>query len=63
MVFHIGHQLRQTFALMVAGATVMDSAARACNRVGTGTICRQPEPGHLRVSVHQGLTALARWIL
>jgi hypothetical protein len=50
MVFHIGHQLRQTLTLMGASAAVMDIAeggtapARAAPAIGSGRGLGQGQP-------------------
>jgi hypothetical protein len=45
MVFHVGHQIGSSFALMIAGTAVMHVAERALNRVRAGTVGRQQEQG------------------
>src|SRR5215813_12033492 len=49
MLDHIGHQVLQAFARVIAGAEVMHVTKGALDRVGSGTISRQQEQPHARV--------------
>jgi hypothetical protein len=45
MVFHIGHQSREAFPLMMAGTAIMNISESSLDRVGLGTVGRQQEKG------------------